>query len=57
MYRKLEVIPGLTAMKCVDSNDEWLCEAYMETDYSKLSDHDFQSTINNYYASLIKNGD
>lgn len=57
MYRKLEVIPGLTAMKCVDVNDEWLCEAYMETDYSDLSELDFQKTINNYLSSQIKNGD
>lgn len=56
MYRKREIVSGLTAMKCVDYKDEWLCEAYMETDYTTLSDDDFINTINNYYSSLIKNG-
>lgn len=56
LYKKLDVVTGKTAMKCVDYNDEWLCEAYMETDYSKLSEKDFQETINNYIASIIKNG-
>ena len=57
MYRKREVIAGVTAMECVDHNDEWLCEAYMETDYSNLTEKDFQNTINSYLASMIKNGD
>lgn len=35
---------------------EWICEAYMETDYSKLTDDDFQRTLNNYLAFLVKEG-
>lgn len=57
MYRNKEIIPGMTAMKCVSYEDEWLCEAYMETDYSTLNENDFQETINNYLASMIKNGE
>ena len=38
-------------------NDEWLAEAYMKTDYSKLSQDDFQQTLNNYLAYLVKEGD
>jgi hypothetical protein len=29
----------------------------METDYSQLTEEDFQKTINNYLAYLVKNGD
>lgn len=54
-FNKKEV-PGISALKCVDGNDEWLAEAYMETDYSNLSDNDFQSTINNYLSFLVKEG-
>ena len=57
LYRNREVIPGMTAIKCVSFEDEWLCEAYMETDYSDLNEDDFQITINNYLASMIKNGE
>lgn len=54
-FNKKEV-PGISALKCVDGNDEWLAEAYMETDYSNLSDDDFQFTINNYLSFLVKEG-
>lgn len=43
-------------MKKITAEDEWLAEAYMKTDYSKLDDKDFQKTIKDYYAYLIKNG-
>jgi hypothetical protein len=41
----------------VGAEDERLCEAYMKTDYSKLTEEDFQKTINDYLAYLVKNGD
>lgn len=56
MYKNKKVIPGLSAMHAVTGKDEWLCEAYMETDYSKLTEADFQQTINDYLAYLIKDG-
>lgn len=40
----------------VTGNDEWLCEAYMETDYTTLTDVDFQQTVNDYLAYLVKAG-
>ena len=43
-------------MHRVSWKDEWLAEAYMETDYSGLSDADFQKTINDYLAYLVKEG-
>ncbi|GHT26159.1 hypothetical protein FACS18942_03110 [Planctomycetales bacterium] len=54
LYRERDVKEGLTAKKAVDWDDEWLCEAYMETDYSKLSQNNFQQVVTNYFAYLIK---
>lgn len=36
-------------------NDSWLYEAHMKIDYKKLTDNDFQQTINDYLAYLIRN--
>ena len=41
----------------VNGTNEWLCEAYMKTDYSKLTEADFQQTINDYLAYLVKSGE
>ena len=57
LYREKEVKEGLTIKQCVKDTDEWLCEAYMDTDYSKLNQQDFQDTINEYLAHLIIKGD
>ncbi|GHT18515.1 hypothetical protein FACS1894189_6510 [Planctomycetales bacterium] len=54
LYRERELKEGLTAKKAVDWDDEWLCEAYMETDYSKITQDDFQQSVNNYLAYLVK---
>lgn len=56
LYRNKTVKDGLSAMQAVSGDDEWLCEAYMKTDYSKLSEADFQQTLNNYLAYLVKEG-
>ena len=56
-YKNRDVIPGFTARHKVSSDDEWLCEAYMETDYSSLSAKDFQQTVNEYLAYLVKTGE
>ena len=55
-YRNRDVIPGFSARHMVTGKDEWLCEAYMETDYSTLTKDDFQQTINDYLAYLVKTG-
>ena len=57
LYRNRDVVDGLSARHCVDCKDEWLCEAYMQTDYSKLTQDDFQSTINDYLSYLVKKGE
>lgn len=56
LYRNKTVKDGMSAMRAVSDADEWLCEAYMKTDYSKLSEADFQQTLNNYLAYLMKEG-
>lgn len=55
-YKNREVIPGFSARQMVNGDDEWLCEAYMETDYSTLTQADFQQTVNDYLAYLVKTG-
>lgn len=56
LYRNKTVKDGMSTMQEVFGDDEWLCEAYMKTDYSKLSEDDFQKTLNNYLAYLVKEG-
>lgn len=56
LYRNRTVKAGMSAMQEVTHEDEWLVEAYMKTDYSKLTEADFQSTLNNYLAYLVKEG-
>lgn len=56
LYRNKTVEDGISAMQAVSGDDEWLCEAYMKTDYSKLCEADFQQTLNNYLAYQMKEG-
>ena len=56
LYRNKKEVAGMSVMHKVSFEDEWLAEAYMETDYSKLSEMDFQQTLNEYLAYLVKEG-
>lgn len=56
MFRDKDVVDGLSSKESVTGDDEWLCEAYMKTDYTTLTQNDFQQTINNYLSFLIKEG-
>ena len=56
LYTNRESVDGLSAVHKVTGDDEWLCEAYMKTDYSKLTDDDFQQTLNDYISYLVKEG-
>lgn len=56
LYRNRRAVDGLSATHKVIGADEWLCEAYMKTDYTKLTEQDFQQTINDYLAYLVKEG-
>jgi len=57
LYHNRDVEDGLSARACVTHTDEWLCEAYMKTDYSKLTQDDFQKTVSDYLAYLVKSGE
>ena len=56
LFEKKAVVDGKSAVEKVNANDEWLCEAYMKTDYTKLTADDFQRTLNNYLSYLVKEG-
>ncbi|MGN0032064.1 MAG: class I SAM-dependent DNA methyltransferase [Candidatus Gastranaerophilaceae bacterium] len=53
LYRRRQTETGLSICKKVTATDEWLCEAYMDTDYSTLSDSDFEKTIKEFYACQV----
>ena len=48
MYRNREVHAGESVMQAVTAADEWCAEAYMETDYNKLTQADFERVVRNY---------
>ena len=56
-YINRKSIDGFSVTQKVSGDDEWLCEAYMKTDYSKLTESDFQQTINDYLSFLVKGGE
>lgn len=56
LYKNKKEVPGLSVMKKVTWKDEWLAEAYMETDYTTLEPKDFQKVLNDYLSYLIKEG-
>ena len=56
LFNNKKAIDGKSATATIDGKSEWLCEAYMKTDYSKLSEEDFQKALNNYLAYLMKEG-
>jgi len=55
-YKNSEIIKGLSVKKEVKGDDEWCAEAYMETDYSKLEQIDFEKKIKEYIAFKFLNG-
>ena len=57
LYRNRETKIGLSVTKEVTANDEWLAEAYMDTDYSKLNQKDFKKVLNEYLGYLISNAE
>ena len=47
-YRNREIHAGDSVMQKVTENDEWCAEAYMETDYSNITQADFENVVRNY---------
>ena len=56
LFRNHKAEPGKSATVVVNGESEWLCEAYMKTDYNILKEEDFQRTLNDYLAYLVKEG-
>ncbi len=55
MYRDREVHAGESVTKNVTAADEWCAEAYMETDYSKITQADFEDAVKNYAVFKLIN--
>ena len=47
-YLNRETKTGLSVMKAISPSDEWCAEAYMETDYTKISQADFEKVVRDY---------
>lgn len=56
LYKNRKEKPGRSATHSVSALDEWVCEAYMETDYTALRESDFINTINGYFSYLVSIG-
>jgi type I restriction enzyme M protein len=54
-YKENEEITWLSVKKLVTAHDERLAEAYMETDYSTISENDFIKSIKKYIAFNVIN--
>ena len=55
LFRERDAKSGLSVKHCVTHTDEWCAEAYMETDYSKLNQADFEKKIKEYVAFKLLN--
>ena len=49
--------PEFSVRKAVKANEEWCAEAYMETDYSKITKVDFINTVKKYVAFKVLDGE
>ena len=55
LYEHRETKIGKSITQKVSADDEWCAEAYMETDYSTLSEKDFIQKLVDYSAFLVQN--
>lgn len=53
-FRNREVIDGYSIMRKVDAQDEWCVEAYLEADYSSITEDDFKKSVLNYLLFSLK---
>lgn len=54
-YRNNEVHAGESVTAYVTGDDEWVAEAYLETDYSVLKKEDFEEVVKNYAMFKLLN--
>jgi type I restriction-modification system DNA methylase subunit len=53
MYRNREVHPSVSVSTKVTYTDEWVAEAYLETDYSTITKSEFERELKKYVAFKI----
>ena len=54
LYENKKVVDGKSALQCVSHKDEWLCEAYMKTNYQHISKEDFENSVAEHLSYLVK---
>lgn len=54
-YKRRKEEPGFSVKRFVTAEMEWCAEAYLETDYTTLTDEAFEDTILNYVTFLVNN--
>ena len=54
-YLNNEVHPGESVTAYVTDEDEWLAEAYLETDYSDLKESDFEKVVRDFAIFKLTN--
>jgi type I restriction enzyme M protein len=55
-YINRETQTGLSVVREISANDEWCAEAYMETDYSGITQAEFETVLKDYVAFRVKHG-
>ena len=53
-YKNKKEIKEHSVMKCVSSEDEWCAEAYLETDYSKITKEDYEKVLKEYVIYKLR---
>lgn len=53
LYHGNIIMDGVSTLASVGAEDEWLCEAYLRNDYSRLTEDMFRRTIRDYMAYII----
>ena len=48
-----KVVKNFSLMKAVTGEDEWCAEAYMETDYSLLTEKEYNNTVKDFLKHLV----
>lgn len=53
-FKNKKEVEGQSLMKHVTAKDEWCAEAYMETDYSKITKEDYLKSVKEYVIHKIR---
>ena len=53
LYHGNIIMDGVSTLASVGAEDEWLCEAYLRNDYSRLTEDVFRRTIRDYMSYVI----